>query len=33
MKELNLFILKIATWIAAVGLFVIVFRVIELRMK
>lgn len=29
MKELNLIILKIATWIAAVGLLFITYRVVE----
>jgi hypothetical protein len=29
MKQLNLFILKVAVWLASVALFVLVIRVIE----
>jgi hypothetical protein len=29
MKKLNLFILRVATWIATIALFVFVIRVIE----
>jgi len=29
MKQLNLFILRVAVWVASVALFVIVIRVIE----
>jgi hypothetical protein len=29
MKKLNLFILRVATWIASVVLFIIVIRVVE----
>jgi len=29
MKKLNLFILRVATWIATVALFVLIIRVIE----